>query len=85
MIKNVSWQFSSREQAAVADWVKSGKLLHVMRDNPQHGTEILAGLWGIYQPPAVKGTFTLYFQEIIDMSWEGSDQDLLRVSCSSQY
>ncbi|CAB4067181.1 unnamed protein product [Lepeophtheirus salmonis] len=37
--------FSEREVAAVHEWMHSDKILHAMRDHPQHGTEILGGLW----------------------------------------
>jgi hypothetical protein len=36
-----------REQAAVAEWLDSDKYFHVMRDHPEHGMPILAGLWGV--------------------------------------
>ena len=36
----------AREAAAVSEWLLSGRSFHVMRDNPQHGTEILGGTWG---------------------------------------
>lgn len=40
---------NSREAAAVADWIKSGLNVHLMKDwPPAHATEtILAGMWGI--------------------------------------
>jgi len=76
-VRDTDSVFSSREQAAVAEWVKSGKLLHVMRDHPQHGIEIMGGLFGIHQPPAVKETFKVYFQQLLKMSG-GNDQVLLR-------
>ena len=34
-----------REEDAVREWLKSGKIFHVMRDNPAHGTVILGGTW----------------------------------------
>ena len=37
---------TTREQAAVEEWLNTGLAFHVMRDNPQHGTEILGGMWG---------------------------------------
>ena len=36
-----------REKAAVAEGLESGKQFHIMRDNPQHGTPILGGMWGV--------------------------------------
>ncbi|KAK3863482.1 hypothetical protein Pcinc_016151 [Petrolisthes cinctipes] len=35
-----------REVDAVDDWLRSGKCFHIMRDNPVHKVEILAGMWG---------------------------------------
>lgn len=32
---------SARESAAVQDWLRSGKTLHVMHDHPHHGVPIL--------------------------------------------
>ena len=36
-----------REKAAVDEWLESDKDFHIMRDNQQHGTEILGGMWGV--------------------------------------
>ena len=36
-----------REKVAVDEWLESGKHFHIMRDNHQHGTEILGGMWGV--------------------------------------
>lgn len=41
-----------REQAAVHEWLDSGKEFHVMRDHPEHGMPILAGMWGAKQDGA---------------------------------
>ena len=35
-----------REKAAVDEWLKSDKDFHIMRDHPQHATQILGGMWG---------------------------------------
>jgi hypothetical protein len=35
-----------REVDSVDAWIASNKILHAMRDHPQHGTAILAGMWG---------------------------------------
>jgi hypothetical protein len=35
-----------REKAAVDEWLASDKDFHIMRDNNQHNTAILAGMWG---------------------------------------
>lgn len=43
-------RLSLREFYAVEEWLKSGKLFHVMRDHPAHATEILGGMWGARKP-----------------------------------
>ena len=43
-------RLSYREKAAVDDWLKSGKLFHIMRDHPEHNTSILGGMWGAKKP-----------------------------------
>lgn len=35
-----------REEHAVAEWLSTNHIVHVMRDHYWHETEILAGLWG---------------------------------------
>ncbi|SET49018.1 hypothetical protein [Nonomuraea wenchangensis] len=35
-----------RERAAVKEWLASGRQFHAMRDHPEHGMPILAGMWG---------------------------------------
>ena len=36
-----------REKSAVDEWLASGKEFHIMRDNEQHTTPILGGMWGV--------------------------------------
>ena len=39
---------SKREKAAVAQWLESKHIFHVMRDHPNHGTTpMMAGMWGV--------------------------------------
>jgi hypothetical protein len=40
-------RLSSRERAAVDDWLCGDKDFHIMRDHPYHATEILGGMWGV--------------------------------------
>ena len=44
--RDLDSRLTTREQAAVEDWLNTGLAFHVMRDNPHHGTEILGGMWG---------------------------------------
>ncbi len=46
LIRDVDSRFSMREVTAVNEWLESGKNFHIMRDHPQHGRLILAGMWG---------------------------------------
>jgi hypothetical protein len=39
-------RISEREVDAVNEWLESDKDFHIMRDHPEHGTQILAGMWG---------------------------------------
>jgi hypothetical protein len=36
-----------REKAAVDEWLESPMDFHIMRDHPQHATEIMGGMWGV--------------------------------------
>tara|TARA_R110002020_G_scaffold98042_1_gene233705 strand:- start:216 stop:887 length:672 start_codon:yes stop_codon:yes gene_type:complete len=49
-----------REKAAVDEWLSSDKQFHIMRDNEQHTTPILGGMWG------VKGGFLRDIEKQID-------------------
>ncbi|XP_065654451.1 uncharacterized protein LOC136081092 [Hydra vulgaris] len=44
-IRDLDSKLLVRETDAVKDWLKSGKLVHSMRDNPQHGIPMLGGMW----------------------------------------
>jgi len=40
-------RLNHREAMAVKEWLASDKDFHIMRDHPQHATEILGGMWGV--------------------------------------
>lgn len=44
-IRDVDSPLLSREGSAVKEWLQSGKILHVMRDNPMHLSNIMGGMW----------------------------------------
>jgi tetratricopeptide (TPR) repeat protein len=46
LVRDADSVLSAREKAAVDDWLLSGALFHVMRDNPLHSELMLAGMWG---------------------------------------
>ena len=43
-------RLTKREAMAVNHWLRTDKLFHVMRDHPEHNTEILGGMWGARKP-----------------------------------
>lgn len=48
IIRDADSRLNAREAAAVAAWLASGKVAHVMRDHPDHlNWPIMAGMWGI--------------------------------------
>ena len=44
--RDLDSRINDREVAAVQEWLESDKVVHIMRDNPAHFTEILGGGWG---------------------------------------
>ena len=41
---------STREWAAVGEWLVSDKPFHIMRDHPRHHAAIMGGMWGVRAP-----------------------------------
>lgn len=46
MSRDTDTRIYMREREAYDEWIASGKLFHIMRDHPAHGTPILAGMFG---------------------------------------
>ena len=46
LIRDIDSRLNFREQAAVKEWIESGKDYHIMRDHPNHKWPIQAGMWG---------------------------------------
>lgn len=46
IVRDADARLTHRDRMAVAEWVASDHLFHVMRDHPAHPTEIMGGLWG---------------------------------------
>lgn len=46
LVRDADSVVSTREAAAVNEWLASGLRFHVMRDHPAHTDLMLAGLWG---------------------------------------
>lgn len=46
IFRDTDSRLNSREEAAVAEWIDSGKCGHIMRDHPLHPHLMLGGMWG---------------------------------------
>jgi tetratricopeptide (TPR) repeat protein len=46
LIRDCDSVINIRERRAVDEWIESGRLYHILRDNPAHTDLILAGMWG---------------------------------------
>jgi hypothetical protein len=68
-------RLSPREVLAVNDWIEKDTDLHVMRDHPYHGIEILGGMWGA-KGGKLKG-ITAAAREFAPSSQKGQDQSFL--------
>ena len=76
---------TTREQAAVEEWLNTGLAFHVMRDHPRHGAVILAGMWGARLDLGHRQIFQVAMKKMLedlrlrDQHWyKGLDQALLR-------
>jgi len=77
MSRDTDTRFWLREKLAVEEWLKSGKLFHIMRDHPHHDYVILAGMFGsrkIKEISSWKNIMNKYIKNDIRMY----DQDFLR-------
>jgi len=69
-------RITQREVSAVAEWLKSGAMFHIMRDHPHHATEILGGMWGA-RAPLIKDMDRLIVEYSKGDFWQ-VDQNFLR-------
>jgi len=81
--RDLDSRFSTRESAAVNEWIKSNKTFHSMRDNPYHNEFMMAGLWGA-KTSKINNSMKSYFKKSIlsygtDIIFKrGHDQTFLR-------
>jgi hypothetical protein len=69
-------RIGEREQMAVKEWLMSDKGVHIMRDHPWHGTEILGGMWGM-KSGALPEFLDLMYEWHHEDRWQ-TDQDFLK-------
>ena len=78
--RDLDSRISHREVSAVNDWKSTGRTYHIMRDHPQHGTQILGGMFGMRKNNHHRNQ-TFAFQRMLDLcklKWEkGLDQWVL--------
>ena len=59
-----TYRFSARESAAVSSWLESEYPFHIMRDHPNHGTQMLAGMWGAKLNNGTRDRYKEMLQEV---------------------
>ena len=69
-------RITSREVAAVDQWLKSNHMFHIMRDHPHHAIEILGGMWGV-RAPLMREMRVLIDQYVKGDFWQ-VDQNFLK-------
>lgn len=47
IVRDCDSRISLREEKIVNEWIKSPKLMHIIRDHPHHHYKILGGMWGL--------------------------------------
>ena len=53
MSRDTDTRIYLREKLAVDQWLKSGKIFHIMRDHPDHNFKILGGMFGTRKIPQI--------------------------------
>ena len=46
IVRDSDSRLNTRERLAVEDWIQSGKLIHSLRDHPNHDRPLNGGMWG---------------------------------------
>lgn len=69
-------RITAREVSAVKAWLSSRSMFHIMRDHPQHATQILGGMWGSRAP--ILNDMTDLIQKYVKGDFWQVDQNFLR-------
>lgn len=73
IVRDCDSRVNPREAAAVAAWLKSAKLFHVMRDHYEHNVPIMGGMFGSRHWPEFQGRLKAWTQR----ANKGDDQVFL--------
>ena len=46
LVRDLDSNITPREVSAYEDFIQSEKQIHIMRDHPDHGVQMLGGTWG---------------------------------------
>jgi len=49
IVRDTDSRITERDQACIQDFLQSDKLVHIIRDHPNHHHRMMAGMWGIKQ------------------------------------
>ncbi len=94
LFRDADSRISRREVLATNEFLSSDKILHIMRDHPEHSERIMGGMWGVKSEPFIKilqsklgNSETVSFFEIVNkwmkttentLNEKGIDQVFLR-------
>ena len=81
IVRDADSVMNIKERAAVADWLKSGRAFHVMRDDLNHSELILAGMWGAHRGNItdMRGKISIFHQSLEKIAnYVHKDQHFLR-------
>jgi hypothetical protein len=76
IFRDTDSRLGTREQAAVAEWLRSDHAYHIMRDHPDHLAPMLGGMWGVKGNGIQTVRRELGRIEVAHPEW-GLDQDFL--------
>ena len=74
MSRDTDTRIQPREVLAVDEWINSGKILHIMRDHPQHYPKILGGMYGI-NPKQIMNNWNNWI-ELIEEFYKNHGEDV---------
>lgn len=73
MSRDIDTRIQPREVLAVDEWLDSGKILHIMRDHPQHYPRILGGMYGIRCQKLFKENWNDIIEDFYSQNGEETD------------
>ncbi|XP_047741455.1 uncharacterized protein LOC108682731 [Hyalella azteca] len=78
LVRDIDAEMLDREVAAVHEFLKSGKMLHIMRDTSSHGVPILGGTYGVNQAACDRSLLNRIRGQVLDQPKKSYDQSVLQ-------